>query len=229
MLKIVIRLKNLFTPTESIKKSKEKWNSLARKNAQYYIWTEKEKFTDDEFRKSGIRDYKTYIKNDELLNQKLQKIHAKTALEIGCGVGRVTEYFKDDFEKIYGIDISEEMIQRAKKRLPHEQFTFIANNGSHLPLENETIDFIFSYIVFQHIPSYKIIKEYMNEIYRVLKPGGIFKVQVRGLEVDKKKWYYGVHFNEQKIKKILDKTKLKMLRIKREEKKLIWLLLEKIN
>ena len=41
-------------------------------------------------------------------------------------------------------------------------------------------DFAFSFIVFQHIPSRAIIESYIREVYRVLRPGRLFKFQVQG-------------------------------------------------
>jgi len=41
-------------------------------------------------------------------------------------------------------------------------------------------DFVYSYAVFQHIPSREVVLSYLREIARVLKPGGISCVQLRG-------------------------------------------------
>jgi hypothetical protein len=42
------------------------------------------------------------------------------------------------------------------------------------------VDFAFSSIVFQHIPSREIIESYVREVHRLLRPGGLFKFQVQG-------------------------------------------------
>ena len=42
------------------------------------------------------------------------------------------------------------------------------------------MDFAFSYIVFQHIPSREIVENYMREVNRLLRPGALFKFQVQG-------------------------------------------------
>ena len=42
------------------------------------------------------------------------------------------------------------------------------------------VDFAFSSIVFQHIPSREIIENYVREVHRLLRPGGLFKFQVQG-------------------------------------------------
>ena len=60
------------------------------------------------------------------------------------------------------------------------------------------IDFAFSYIVFQHIPSREVIYSYAREVYRLLRPGGLFKFQVQGARAtdqDPDTWL-GVHFSD---------------------------------
>jgi SAM-dependent methyltransferase len=42
------------------------------------------------------------------------------------------------------------------------------------------VDFAFSCIVFQHIPSREVIEGYVREVHRLLRPGGLFKFQVQG-------------------------------------------------
>jgi SAM-dependent methyltransferase len=49
---------------------------------------------------------------------------------------------------------------------------------SHLP--DASLDFVFSFIVFQHVPERAPIRRYVEEAARVLKPGGVFRFQVDG-------------------------------------------------
>lgn len=41
-------------------------------------------------------------------------------------------------------------------------------------------DFAYSNLVFQHIPSRGVIECYVREVHRLLRPGALFKLQVRG-------------------------------------------------
>jgi len=45
-------------------------------------------------------------------------------------------------------------------------------------LKSNEYDFVMSYVVFQHIPVYSIRKKLLQEILRVLKPGGLFSIQM---------------------------------------------------
>ena len=46
---------------------------------------------------------------------------------------------------------------------------------------DESFDFVYSYAVFQHIPSREVVFGYLPEARRVLKPGGILRCQFNGL------------------------------------------------
>jgi len=56
----------------------------------------------------------------------------------------------------------------------------IGDGYSLAGLESECFDFAFSFIVFQHIPSHEVIRSYCREVFRILRPGSLFKFQVQG-------------------------------------------------
>jgi cyclopropane fatty-acyl-phospholipid synthase-like methyltransferase len=114
-------------------------------------------------------------------------------LEIGCGAGRVTRAFAGFFGEVWAVDISREMVRQAREAVadfPHAHV--IRNNGKDLSAvvphwwgrwgigRRLEFDFAFSVIVFQHIPSRQIIENYVREVHRMLRPGGLFKFQVQG-------------------------------------------------
>lgn len=102
-------------------------------------------------------------------------------LEIGCGVGRIIKPMRDIFLQVDGIDIAEAMVAFAHQYLKEgkQNGTVVVNNGSDLhPLPDENYDLVFSMIVFQHIRAASVIASYLRETFRVLKPGGYFRLQV---------------------------------------------------
>lgn len=119
MFKIFKKIKSIFDflmPNESITNSKEKWDSLAQENAKYYIFSDQGTgISEEEFQSAGEADYKNLILNDLLLKEKIST--DSKVLEIGCGTGRMTEFFAKSFGSVYGIDISGEMIEQARNRL----------------------------------------------------------------------------------------------------------------
>ena len=101
----------------------------------------------------------------------------KTCLEIGYGAGRLLLPASRVFEKVYGIDIHTE-----KNRVNN----FLNANGvSNVELfhrnelnniQSNSVDFVFSFIVFQHFDSWKEAEYYLQEIYRVMTDTGIAKI-----------------------------------------------------
>jgi SAM-dependent methyltransferase len=49
-------------------------------------------------------------------------------------------------------------------------------------------DFVYSYAVFQHIPSREVVFHYLDEAWRVLKPGGILACQINGLPANARQY-----------------------------------------
>jgi cyclopropane fatty-acyl-phospholipid synthase-like methyltransferase len=127
-------------------------------------------------------------------------------LEIGCGAGRLTLPLAELFGEVHAVDVSGEMVARARQSLAaYPNAHIYQNNGCDLsvvpPLK---FDFAFSMIVFQHIPSYEIIENYICEVHRLLRPGALFKFQVQGYtEMEPAKpddTWQGVAFSEQQAR-----------------------------
>jgi len=81
------------------------------------------------------------------------------------------------------VDVSDEMIRLAGERLRDVPNAF-PHHGSGADLgmfPDGKFDFVYSYAVFQHIPSRDIVFDYLREARRVLKPGGIMRCQINGL------------------------------------------------
>jgi len=230
--KLKIKISNLFIVEEDIKSSKNRWQSLAEKESKYVVWTQNGKnINEEDFRKSGKNDYFYVVGDDAILQEKLKLTKKNTALEIGCGVGRISEFLADDFNNVYGVDISGHMIEQAKKRLPEEKFHFLEGDGMSLPIKSESIDFIMSHAVFQHMPSRKVIESNFKEAFRVLKSGGLFKVQLRATETSKKNWFYGASYNQKEAEKMCLKVGFSTVYNKvvdrSDYKKILYVLLEK--
>jgi ubiquinone/menaquinone biosynthesis C-methylase UbiE len=124
-------------------------------------------WTADDFFQTG-RDH---IKN--VLQKALPEGRGK-ALDFGCGIGRLTQALAGHFESVDGVDISNSMIENAKKlnRFP-DRVTYHLNQQDNLSLfPSNQYDFVCSVIVLQHMPSF-LQRNYIGEFIRLLKPGGI--------------------------------------------------------
>lgn len=210
----LVKLSELL-PDRSIQDSKKKWNVLAEENGKYYIVSKEGKsITDEKFRTLGQQNYTELVASDPVVKEALGDFSDKKALEIGCGIGRVTEFFATDFAQITGLDISDKMVENARERLSHiPNINFIATDGMHYPIPDQSIDFVFSYIVFQHMPSVEVVKENFKEIRRVLKDTGLAKIQVRGgNKVLKGSWYYGPSFRSNNMHQMMAELGLEIVK-----------------
>src|SRR5579885_1372917 len=136
---------------------REEWNRRAREDAFFYAGFGRRRQQPEEFLTSAAD---TVAKlESELVRLPGGPVEARRSLEIGCGPGRLMLPMSRHFGEIHGVDVSDEMVQLARKRLqsvPHA--TVHATSGSDLSLfTNGYFDFVYSYIVFQHIPDREIV------------------------------------------------------------------------
>ena len=211
---------------------KEIWNGLARKNARYFTNTKtpsEREVNEFELRETGLADYEKYVAGDALLAPILAKSNPSSTLEVGCGLGRMTEFFPRHFTKVAGIDISDVMIESAKKRLAGaKNIDFKVSDGENIDFPNNNFDLIFSYQTLQHIPARGILAKKMSEIYRTLKPDGIAKLHLRtGRGQYKWNWAYGVPLTPIEAKTIAESAGFKFIKHEIEDPKSLWVWLAK--
>jgi ubiquinone/menaquinone biosynthesis C-methylase UbiE len=156
------------------------WNEKARENATYYISSYRDYDDQDpeEFWRWGAT-----LADKHLKESQIPLSGDETILEIGCGIGRMTRAFAQRFQRVYGLDISAEMVGRAKENLKgHPNVEIMIGNGVDLGgYEDETMDLVYSYITLQHIPDKQIALDYIREFGRVLRKGGHAYFQVNNL------------------------------------------------
>jgi len=168
--------------SEITSKMREEWDQRARENARHYVATGKLDWSDEEYFESGRENVSREILTDmgNICQGKDPK--EMTVLEIGCGSGRITRALSEVFGQVYAVDISGEMIRQARQSLKDRPNAHVfQNSGADLSVLGDIrVDFAFSFIVFQHIPSRDVIRSYVREVHRLLRPGGLFKFQVQG-------------------------------------------------
>lgn len=102
-----------------------------------------------------------------------------SALDFGCGVGRLTQALARQFGSVCGVDISPTMIENAGKLNRHqENCSYCLNASLDLRLfEDNRFSLIYSSIVLQHMPP-DMARGYLAEFGRILKPGGLLVFQL---------------------------------------------------
>src|SRR5271157_3640930 len=155
-----------------LERMRSDWNERAGEDAYYYVAFGRREQDDEEFfaTASGV------VQGLELDLKRLRGRDA--ALEIGCGPGRLMRPLSRHFREIHGVDVSDEMIRLARERLKDTPNAHAHHgSGSDLSLfPGEKFDFVYSYAVFQHIPSKDVVFQYLREARRVLKTGGILQI-----------------------------------------------------
>ncbi len=103
-------------------------------------------------------------------------------VEIGCGSGAFTTFTArvvGERGKVYAVDIQPEMLAQLKRKLSKMENRDITNieikeaSAYELPFEDESLDLVYMVTVLMEIPDRS---RALQEIKRILKPGGILAV-----------------------------------------------------
>ena len=88
-------------------------------------------------------------------------------LDVGCGDGTFAALVKNKYQEVYGVDLSAEAIRRARGK--GVKVFQVDLNSQPLPFELDCFDTVTCLDVIEHVFDPRVLLE---EIYRVLKPGG---------------------------------------------------------
>jgi ubiquinone/menaquinone biosynthesis C-methylase UbiE len=156
------------------------WDERARRNALFYICKSAAE-SEEEFEASGRREL------DEVVLRGVSLPEHAVAVEIGCGIGRLARALAPRVARVYAGDLSAEMLARAKEFCrDRHNVELLKIDGSLAGIPSASADFVYSHLVFQHVPRRKFIRGYLREAQRVLKPGGVFRANVDGRA---RQWY----------------------------------------
>lgn len=97
---------------------------------------------------------------------------ARRILDVGSGAGQIASHllkYSDADAEITCSDLSQDMLDRAKKRLNSERPQFVAADLTDLPFDDESFDCVTCGYVLEHLPD---PHDGLAEVARVLEPGG---------------------------------------------------------
>lgn len=102
-------------------------------------------------------------------------------IEIGCGIGRLTNLIAEVTEaSIFALDVSPKMIEWARSmQRPDRDIVFSVGDAQtirSLAAAGHLADGAYSMLVFQHVPDAEVF-EYITAVHAALKPGGVFVFQ----------------------------------------------------
>jgi ubiquinone/menaquinone biosynthesis C-methylase UbiE len=135
-------------------------NVKARKNASDYP-----EYHDP----SGKTDYLS-VQHIERYRFALQNLDAgQRVLDVACGAGYGTALLSEKGCEAVGVDNDEQLLCDAGNLYKNK--IFINADALYLPFANDAFDAVLSFETIEHI---RDNKKFLDEIYRVLRPGGIF-------------------------------------------------------
>lgn len=114
---------------------------------------------------------------DQLLKGRIQK--GMKLLDAGCGAGRNIQYLMQAGVKVYGVDASEEAIAKTREMAAELAPTlsprnFVVADLARLGFEDASFDVVLCSAVLHFAQNEAHFRDMMWEMWRVLKPGGIF-------------------------------------------------------
>lgn len=163
-------MKNKLKNRKKFLNSNIEWEKWGENDPLFGVstWPGKDKgskrpWSNDEFYKTGEQDWSDFLNHWDQYG--LSKINC---LEIGCGAGRITKQLSKYFKDVYAIDVSQGMIDYAKKNLNLKNVTYTKTSGNKIDMDSKSINAVFSTDVFQHFDDTSYAEEYFREIFRVM-------------------------------------------------------------
>jgi SAM-dependent methyltransferase len=161
------------------------WEYLAKKDPLWAILSDPQKsggrWKLDEFFAHGQGEIDSMMRY--LQKQKLTPVDCKSALDFGCGVGRLARALTTHFETVYGVDASPTMIARGRElNADRPKLELVLNQEPRLArFADNSLSFVYTTLVLQHI-TYPESARYVDELLRIVKPGGIVMLQTPTLD-----------------------------------------------
>lgn len=100
----------------------------------------------------------------------LKSVSGKDVLDLGSGLGQYSaELTRYNPKRIVAVECQEAKHRFARDRWRFSTVQFLCGYAEKLPLADESVDFIFSHTVFEHVTD---LRAALSECRRVLRPGG---------------------------------------------------------
>ena len=208
---------------------KDGWDQRARQNAMWFINFLRVDQSVREFDESGRMEVERLVIRDMDFLAQNRPPESLRLLEVGCGIGRMTKHFAGLFQEVYATDVSRAMVDRCRSRLKrlrnvHCQET---TGVDFHEFSDRFFDLAFSAFVYQHVPDESIIQNNVSDVFRVLKPGGVFKFQTNGVsnptyQQTAKDTWSGASFPEEKIRALAKRLQAQLISIVGCETQYCW-------
>ncbi|MCU0568145.1 MAG: class I SAM-dependent methyltransferase [Oculatellaceae cyanobacterium Prado106] len=103
--------------------------------------------------------------------ENLESTPTLQVLDLCCGSGQNTRYLLQKFPQVTGLDASPRSIQRAQQNVPAA--TFVEGWAEAMPFADAQFDLVHTSLALHEMKADQL-RQILQEVHRVLKPGGIF-------------------------------------------------------
>lgn len=95
-------------------------------------------------------------------------------LELGPGPGITTDFLRGRVEKLTAVEIDLRLAETLRSRLRGTNVEVVTGDATALPFPSGRFSGGVSFTMLHHVPSNQLQDQVLREMWRVLKPGGIF-------------------------------------------------------
>lgn len=92
-------------------------------------------------------------------------------LDLCCGSGQATRFLVQASQDVTGLDISPVSLARAKRNVPQAQY--VEALAQEMPFPDAHFDLVHTSVALHEMKP-TVLRQILKEVYRVLKPGGVF-------------------------------------------------------
>ena len=146
----------------TLDEQREWWNVSAKINAMNAILSDRQEWNEDDFFLTGdawVREHADFATANGV------DLRGDLAVDFGCGIGRMTRAWASRYDRVVGLDVSVEMIERAIELNNNNRIEFRISDFP-LKISDKSADLVYSTIVVQHIsPPLNI--EFVGEFFRI--------------------------------------------------------------
>lgn len=108
-------------------------------------------------------------------------------LDIGCSTGILSQHYAEYFGEVVGVDIDDGAIEWARLNRAAENLRYEVGDSMNLPFSGGEFDIVTCTHIYEHVPA---AQRMLDEIHRVLRPGGICY-----LAVENRLRFWDGHYN----------------------------------
>ena len=127
---------------------------------------------------SGSYDYlygQEQEKKHRMIIETLKNREFERFVDVGCGTGRLLETISSKTQLALGVDISREMLIKAKQRVSDHSVQFVCAEASYLPLRDRVADGVVSVSVSEHGSTFA---KQFRELSRIATAGAVLSMTV---------------------------------------------------